>query len=144
MIDSLPIFGICGWSGSGKTTLIERVLPHLAARGLTVAVVKHEVHVLDRPGKDSDRLYRAGGNVFLWGPDEGFSRLHHDPDSDWTQAVVSLARRYDLVLIEGHKSSPTPKAWLLSDGEAAPPADVREIAAVLPRDAERLAYSSIW
>jgi molybdopterin-guanine dinucleotide biosynthesis adapter protein len=55
-------FGFAGWSGSGKTTLIERIVPRLVARGLTVSLVKHAHHDLqiEQPGKDSFRHREAG------------------------------------------------------------------------------------
>ena len=141
MIDNLPIFGICGWSGSGKTTLIEQIVPRLTEKGLKVAVVKHDAHGIDvdRPGKDSDRLYRSGADVLLQGSHEEFVRLHRTEQSDLLAVLVSLVERYDLVLVEGHKTTPLPKVWLLGDKETAPPEDIKNIAAVLPRDSDRLA-----
>ena len=58
----MRLFGFAGWSGSGKTTLIERLVPRLAARGLTVSLVKHAHHSfdVDQPGKDSWRHRQAG------------------------------------------------------------------------------------
>src|SRR5436309_13264063 len=57
----MRLFGFAGWSGSGKTTLIERLVPRLAARGLTVSLVKHAHHSfdVDQPGKDSWRHRQA-------------------------------------------------------------------------------------
>ncbi len=51
-------------SNSGKTTLIEKIVKHLKARGLRVAVVKHASagFELDRPGKDSWRFQEAGAD----------------------------------------------------------------------------------
>jgi len=71
------VFGICGWKNSGKTTLIESLIPHLIAQGLSLAVVKHDAHGLevDRRGKDSDRFFRAGGDVILKGPGEEICRF---------------------------------------------------------------------
>ena len=140
-IDSLPILGICGWSGSGKTTLIEQVAPKLAKDGLKVAVVKHDAHGIDvdRPGKDSDRLYRAGADVLLQGPGQEFCRTHRTDDVDLAVTLAGLADRYDLVLVEGHKGTPLPKVWLLGDDESAPPADIKGVAAILSRDADRVA-----
>ena len=34
----MKIFGFAGYSGSGKTTLIEKLIPLLTARGLSVSV----------------------------------------------------------------------------------------------------------
>jgi molybdopterin-guanine dinucleotide biosynthesis protein MobB len=138
-IGKLPVLGVCGWSGSGKTTLIERVLPRLLARNLKIAVVKHDVHTVDvdRPGKDSDRFFQAGADVFLQGNEE-LTRRHPDPTTDLVSRLIDLARRYDLVLVEGHKQSPLPKVWLLHEGENGPPANITDIKLVLGRDAERL------
>ena len=58
----MRVFGFAGWSGSGKTTLIERLIPRLVARGVTVSLVKHAHHEfdIDQPGKDSWRHRKAG------------------------------------------------------------------------------------
>ena len=139
MIENLPILGICGWSGSGKTTLIERILPELRRKGLDVAVVKHDARGIDvdREGKDSDRLYRAGADVVLQGPDEEFLRAHRRGSSELTQTLAALAERYDLVLVEGHKEALLQKVWLCGEQDTVPPADVSDVAVVLDRDADR-------
>ncbi|MDD3815320.1 MAG: molybdopterin-guanine dinucleotide biosynthesis protein B [Desulfocapsaceae bacterium] len=120
----LAVLGICGLSGAGKTTLIEAILPELVRRGLRVAVVKHDCRnlMVDLPGKDSDRLYRAGADVFLLGGEE-FVRLHGDDGSSFEFQLSQLARQYDLVLVEGHGQTPVPKLWLLADDGVGPPAD---------------------
>jgi molybdopterin-guanine dinucleotide biosynthesis protein A len=70
------VLGVAGWQGAGKTTLLERALPALLARGLTVAVVKHDVHGLagGPPGKDSERLRATGATVVAVGPGEALAR----------------------------------------------------------------------
>jgi len=132
----LPILGICGHSGVGKTTLIEAMLPELMRRGLRVAVVKHDCRnpVVDCPGKDSDRLYRAGADVFLLGGEE-FSRVHGDGGAGLAFQLSRLARRYDLVLVEGHGQTPIPKIWLLAEGEVEAPAETEDVLEVFPRSA---------
>ncbi|MCF8211141.1 MAG: molybdopterin-guanine dinucleotide biosynthesis protein B, partial [Rhodoferax sp.] len=37
----MKIFGIAGHSGMGKTTLLERLIPHIAACGQVVSLIKH-------------------------------------------------------------------------------------------------------
>ena len=127
------LLAVCGHSGSGKTTLIEAAARRLRRRGLAVAVVKHDVHGvnIDRRGKDSDRLFRSGADVFLHGPRERFARLH-------SGGFAELLRRYDLVLVEGWKRAPLPKVWLLGPRESDAPPGVGKILAVLPRGGKRL------
>ena len=139
MIDGLPILGICGWSGSGKTTLIERLLGRLRAAGLAVAVVKHDAHGIDvdTPGKDSDRFFRAGADVLLDGPGEQLLRRHAADDYRLAAILADLAGRYDLVLVEGHKTTPLPKVWLLGEGETHPPESVANVLAAIAWDADR-------
>ena len=52
-------------SGTGKTTFLERLIPKLKARGLKIAIVKHDGHrfEIDHEGKDSDRFTKAGADV---------------------------------------------------------------------------------
>lgn len=135
----MPVLAVCGHSGSGKTTLIERVLPELVRRGLRIAVIKHDVHAIqiDRPGKDSDRLFTAGADVLLRGVGEQLIRCHPrdsaEPAADWRD----IERRYDLVLVEGFKHSLLPKVWLLGAGEQAPPAATTGLLDIYPRDIDR-------
>jgi molybdopterin-guanine dinucleotide biosynthesis protein B len=144
---ALPLLAVCGHSGSGKTTLIEAATRRLRRRGLAVAVVKHDVHGVDvdRRGKDSDRLFRSGADVFLQGPRERLARLHSRPSgqarhTEGGQAggFAELLGRYDLVLVEGWKRAPLPKVWLLGPRERHAPRGVGKLLAVLPRGAKRL------
>lgn len=132
--------GVCGWSGSGKTTLLESVVPILRARGLRVVVVKHDAHTIqvDRPGKDSDRLFRAGADVVLQSAAEVLERRHAEGEPPLADLLGTLRRDYDVVLVEGHKTSPIPKVWLLSESEKTPPPDARDVIAVLARGDGRL------
>jgi molybdopterin-guanine dinucleotide biosynthesis protein MobB len=131
--EDLPVFAVSGFSGSGKTTLLEGVLPLLRDGGLDVAVVKHDAHgvVLDRRGKDSDRLFHAGADVVLRGPNESAARWHPRSAPTLEAAVDLLAASHDIVLVEGHRDTPLPKLWLLRDGEPEPPPEVAAIRRVL-------------
>jgi molybdopterin-guanine dinucleotide biosynthesis protein B len=108
----MKVFGIAGYSGSGKTTLIERVLPHLAARGLSVAVVKHTHHDfdIDRPGKDSWRAREAGATAVLLASDHRTAVLteHRDTPPALGDLLAKLPP-CDLVLVEGYKREAIPK-----------------------------------
>ncbi|MBU1140369.1 MAG: molybdopterin-guanine dinucleotide biosynthesis protein B, partial [Proteobacteria bacterium] len=144
-LKKLPILGVCGLSGAGKTTLIEALLPPLIADGLRVAVVKHDCRdlKLDRPGKDSDRFYQAGADVFLLGGEE-FVRLHSDEDRSFEIQLAQLAGQYDLILVEGHGKTPVAKLWLLSEGETGTPPGVEGLLQVLARDQERIRKGLEW
>ncbi len=139
--NNIPVLAVAGNSGSGKTTLIEKVLPHLVNRGLRVAVIKHDVHGLnvDHPGKDSARLFEAGADVYLSGPDETFLRRHSYQSSSLSTTISQLAPMYDLIMVEGFKQSPLRKVWLLGEGEK-PPIEKNNLIHVLERNVDRAAW----
>ena len=134
-----PIFGVCGFSGSGKTTLLEKMVPILSARGLRVAVIKHDVHgiKLDYPAKDSDRLFAAGADILLQGTNEAFLRMALSSDDAVINLLAKSPQDYDIILIEGFKKSRWPKIWLLSDGESEPPVECKNVIASFSRDMDR-------
>jgi len=137
---SLAVLAFCGFGGSGKTTLLEAVVPVLGELGIDVGIVKHDAHgiQLDRPGKDSDRLFKAGADVVLRGADQSAARWHRERAPSLEEALAGLAAGHDLVLVEGHKDTALPKLWLLGEDGSDPPAGVSGIRKVLARDAARL------
>ena len=114
MLADLPCFGIYGHSGAGKTTLVEQLVPRLSAQGLKVAVVKHGAHgiAVDHPGKDSDRFFKSGADVYLQGHHETFFRFHAPDNFELSPTLLSLCCHYDLVLVEGRGNVPISKVWL--------------------------------
>jgi molybdopterin-guanine dinucleotide biosynthesis protein MobB len=108
-----PLVGVCGMSGSGKTLLIQQLVPCLTEDGLRVAVVKHCTHRIeaDTPGKDSDRIFRAGADVLAAGPSESFVRVHAD-HMPLEECLQFLGGRYDLILVEGCRAAAIPKIWI--------------------------------
>lgn len=136
-----PVLGICGYSGSGKTTVIEALLARLCGSGLKVGVIKHDTHGLqiDREGKDTDRIFKAGGDVLIRGPDQVFLRVHRRCDESLEEAVRLMAPYFDLLLLEGHKTSRVAaKVWLCGESGDPPPAESGPVLRVLRRDEDRV------
>ncbi len=136
---SAPVLAVCGFSGSGKTTLLEAAIPRLVKRGLAVAGVKHDPHYfeVDRPGKDSDRLFRAGATVVLSRPGEQFER-RGSATLTLEATLARLAADHDLLLVEGHKDTPLPKFWLASADRQDAPQSVANIVGTLAWESDRL------
>lgn len=113
MVKQVPVVGLVGYSGSGKTTFLEKLVTELVARGYRLAVVKHTHHriELDRPGKDTWRLARAGaGTVVLASPGALYLVRKWEGDPGPLEAVeAAAAGGADLVLVEGYKRGPWPK-----------------------------------
>jgi molybdopterin-guanine dinucleotide biosynthesis protein B len=120
----MKVFGFAGWSGSGKTTLIERLIPRLIARGLSVSLIKHAHHSfdVDQPGKDSYRHRQAGCREVLISSDRRWALMHElcgAPEPTLEEQVDRLSP-CDLVLVEGHKTHPIPKLEIWRRDNAKP------------------------
>jgi molybdopterin-guanine dinucleotide biosynthesis protein B len=101
------VIGFAGWSGAGKTRLITRLIPHLAARGITVSTIKHAHHAfdIDKPGKDSYEHRHAGATQVLISSAHRWALMHElrgAPEPDLTDLLEKLAP-VDLVIVEGFK-----------------------------------------
>jgi molybdopterin-guanine dinucleotide biosynthesis protein B len=109
----MKIIGIAGWSGAGKTTLLTRVIPHLAARGLSVSTIKHAHHAfdIDQPGKDSHTHRMAGATEVLISSANRFALMHELRGAPELALGALLAKLspVDLVLVEGFKREAHPK-----------------------------------
>jgi len=114
----VPILGFAAHSGTGKTTLLVKLLPLLAARGLRVGVIKHAHHDfdIDKPGKDSYELRKAGAGQMLVASSRRWALMVEKPDQSASELDDLLSRldqtALDLVLVEGFKREAFPKIWL--------------------------------
>lgn len=102
----MRVVGIVGRSGSGKTTLIEKLIPALHRRGLTVSTIKHTHHhhiELDTPGKDSHRHRTAGAREVIVASDSGWACIASSPRPASLQELLEELRPVDLVIVEGFK-----------------------------------------
>lgn len=117
-----PLVSFVAPSGTGKTTFLEKLIPALAARGLRVMVVKHDVHRfdIDHPGKDTHRLTVAGAHRVLI---TNRHKLALMGKADGETPLLTLVERHgdgvDLVITEGYRSSAMPKI-LVSRAGATP------------------------
>jgi molybdopterin-guanine dinucleotide biosynthesis protein B len=106
----VPVLAFSGPSGSGKTTLLVRLVRVLGASGIRVAAIKHSGHPhgFDVPGKDSDRLLRAGAlAVAVQGPAQ--LAVFGPPRKGGARALVRLLPPVDLILVEGWKAERLPR-----------------------------------
>ena len=112
---SIPVLGFAAFSGSGKTTLLEKLIPLLREHGLRLALVKHSHHdfEMDRPGKDSDRLRRAGAGQVLLASKYRTAWIREgdgETEPDLGELLQRLdTRGLDLVLVEGFREAPIAK-----------------------------------
>lgn len=130
MNTEIPVISIVGYSGSGKTTLIEKLLPALSARGLRVAVIKHDAHEfeIDKPGKDSWRFSAAGAAVSVIASATHCAVMENRPLQ--LHELIGRVRAVDLILTEGFKTGNFPKiaVYRAASGKPLPETDGSYIA----------------
>lgn len=113
-----PVLGFAAYSGTGKTTLLVKLLPMLKKRGLRIAMIKHAHHDfdIDKPGKDSYALRKAGAEQMLIASDKRWALMTETQDSDNLQLEELIGKlnldECDLVLVEGFRHVPFSKIEL--------------------------------
>ena len=120
--DSAPlVLAVSGVKNSGKTTLLTGIIPMLRARGLRVAVIKHDGHDFecDVPGTDSRRLLEAGADgIAVYSPE----KLMLVQKLTFTvEDIIPQFGYADLILLEGNKHSPYKKIEVLRRAVSAEP-----------------------
>ena len=110
-----PVIGFAAFSGSGKTTLLAALLPLLEASGIRTGVIKHSHHdfEIDRPGKDSFLLRKAGAlQMLIASPFRTVLIREHRPETEpRLDYLLELLDRstLDLILVEGFRHVEFPK-----------------------------------
>lgn len=114
---NIPLLGFAAYSGTGKTTLLEALLPKLTEAGLRIGMLKHAHHNfdVDKPGKDSYRLRKAGASQMLIASRNRFALMTETPEAE-AEFEYLLTRfdedKLDVVLVEGCKNIAFPKIEL--------------------------------
>ena len=100
------ILAVSGVKNSGKTTLITKILPFLKAKGLNVAVIKHDGHDFeaDVPETDSWKFAKAGADSTLIFSKTKYMMIHYDTVLSEEEFIASFPSA-DIILLEGFKYS---------------------------------------
>ena len=115
----IPVLSFTAKSGTGKTTYLEKLLPLLKQEHLRIAMIKHDAHgfEIDKPGKDSYRLTRAGADhMILTSNDTTAIILTHKGQPQEIRSIIRRIENVDFIITEGYKLADLDKIILLRKG----------------------------
>ena len=115
----IPALSFTAKSGTGKTTYLEKLLPLLKKEHLRIAMIKHDAHgfEIDKPGKDSYRLTRAGADhMILTSNDCTAVILTHKDQPQEIGSILNRIENVDFIITEGYKLGNLNKIQLLRRG----------------------------
>ncbi len=113
-----PFFGLAGWSGSGKTTLSTKLIRNFTKIGINVGTLKHAHHKfdIDKPGKDSYNLRKAGAKPVIISSKERFALIQENDQNEEKSLFKMLEmfskepiNKCDIIVVEGYKNENIPK-----------------------------------
>lgn len=106
---SISPISFVAYSGTGKTTLLEKVVATLKARGVRVAMLKHDAHEfdVDKPGKDTHRFTQAGADIVAIANERHAAIMINRPTT--FDELIAHISDVDIILTEGWKSGDIPK-----------------------------------
>ena len=114
----VPVLGFSAYSGTGKTTLLVKLLPLMKLQGLRVAMIKQTHHdfEIDKPGKDSFELRKAGADQVLLSSEKRSALITEYPEqrNPGLADLIDMLdlENTDLVMVEGFKHLPFAKIEL--------------------------------
>ncbi|MEY6763581.1 molybdopterin-guanine dinucleotide biosynthesis protein MobB [Kluyvera ascorbata] len=114
----IPLLAIAAWSGTGKTTLLKKLIPELCQLGIRPGLIKHTHHNMDvdKPGKDSYELRKAGAAQTLVASKQRWALMTETPEEEELDLAFLVSRmdasKLDLVLVEGFKHESIAKILL--------------------------------
>lgn len=113
------VIGFIGAAGVGKTTVAARVIEELSLRGWQVAAVKsshHEVET-DRPGKDTQRMRKAGAREVALAATNGLTLFVPMASHPSIDEVISRFHNPQIVIVEGYRhEGDFPRIWVRRRG----------------------------
>lgn len=113
-----PVLGFAAYSGTGKTTLLVKLLSLMRQQGLRIALIKQTHHdfEVDKPGKDSYELRKAGASQVMLASDKRCAVIteYDEPkEPDLAELISQLDLiNIDMVMVEGFKHYPFAKIEL--------------------------------
>ncbi len=113
-----PVLGFAAYSGTGKTTLLVKLLPLMKLQGLRVAMIKQTHHdfEIDKPGKDSFELRKAGADQVLLSSDRRSALITEYAEQKEPELIECINKldldNIDLIMVEGFKHQPFAKIEL--------------------------------
>lgn len=117
----IPLLAIAAWSGTGKTTLLKQLIPALCQRGMRPGLIKHTHHNMDvdKPGKDSYELRKAGAAQTLVASKQRWALMTETPEEEELDLAFLASRmdapKLDLILVEGFKHEEIAKIVLFRE-----------------------------
>lgn len=116
-----PLVCFVGRKDSGKTTLIVGLVQELAARGLRVAYIKHDVHgfQMDRKGSDTWRVAQAGASQVAISSAGAVATLRRvDGEAGLDRLAAAARGNADMIVVEGFKSAAADRIELFRAGKS--------------------------
>ena len=114
-----PVLGFAAFSGTGKTTLLKQLIAILKDKDIRIGLVKHAHHEfdVDKPGKDSYELRKAGATQTLVASGKRWALMTETPEHLGDPHLEDLLGKLDqtqldLVLVEGFRHVHFPKIEL--------------------------------
>ncbi|WP_428944584.1 molybdopterin-guanine dinucleotide biosynthesis protein MobB [Pantoea sp. FN060301] len=139
----VPLLAISAFSGTGKTTLLKQLIPLLQDRGVRCGLIKHTHHDMDvdKPGKDSYELRKAGANQVMVASQKRWALMTETPAAEKLDLAFLAGRmdasQLDLILVEGFKEEAVARIVLHREASGHPfpgPLDDFVIAVASDRD----------
>ena len=116
--DNLSTNLMFGLSGTGKTTLSTKLIENFTKIGINVGTLKHAHHKfdIDKPGKDSYNLRKAGARPMIISSKERFALIQENDQNEEKSLFEMLEmfsknpiKKCDIIIVEGYKNENIPK-----------------------------------